>query len=140
MTLFLIARFIYEAYFRFPHFKIVKKHMHKWANKYSGDWVTYQLEIKTKKNSSELVFEELWIDEKKYKFHLSCEGRKIANIFEKKEVLKLNAIFPINISQDFSFHGKSSKGKFILYYTYKNKRKFISIKKFSDFEEHKLQG
>jgi hypothetical protein len=114
--------------------------MHKWANKYSGEWVTYQLEIKTKKNSSELVFEELWIDEKRYTFHLSCEERKIANIFEKKEKLKLNVISPINNLQEFPFRGKSSKGKFILYYSYKNKRKFISIKKFSDFEEHTLQS
>ena len=114
--------------------------MHKWVNKNTGDWITYQLEIKTKKNSSELVFEELWIDEKKYKFHLSREDRKIVSKFGKKENLKLNVIASIKSEQDLPIHGKSSKGKFLLSYTYKNKRKYLSVKKFSNFGEHRLQG
>ena len=140
MTLFIICRLIYEAYFRFPHFKILKAYMHKWINKRTGDMVTYQIEIKTKKNSSELVFEELWIDEKKYKFHLSRENRKIAGDFNEKEKLNLNVLSEILDEHSPLLSGKSSKGKLLLSYTFKNKRKFISIKKFRDFEELRLQG
>ena len=88
MTLFIIIRIIYEAYFRFPHFKIIKAGMRKWINKSSDELISYQIELKTKKASTELVFEELWINEKKYKFHLSRENRKIASSFKEKEILK----------------------------------------------------
>ena len=133
MTLFIIIRLIYEAYFRFPHFRIMKACMQKWMHSKSGEFVTYQIEIKTKKNSSELTFEDLWIDEKKYKFMLSREDRKVANFFMPKDKLNLSVLSEIK-NETINFPAKSSKGILLLSYLYRNKRKYISIKKFREFD------
>lgn len=140
MTLFIIIRIIYEAYFRFPHFRILKVGMRKWIQKSSAELVSYQIELKTKKSSSELVFEELWIDEKKYRFHLSREDRKIAGSFVEKEILKLNIISEIINKNEAGIPVKSSKGIMVLGYSFRNKRKYLSIKKFCGIDDIRLCG
>ena len=140
MTLFIIIRFIYEAYFRFPHFKILKVEVRSWRKKSREKLTSYQIELKTKKPSTELVFEELWIDEKRYKFNLSREDRKIAGSFDKKEILKINIFSELLHEADPENPVRSSKGRLLLSYTFRNKRKFVSIKKFSDFDEIRLSG
>ncbi len=106
----------------------------KLLNESDSQLTSYLIEIKTKKSSAELVFEELWIDEKKYKFHLSRENRKIAESFAEKEVLKLNIISEIT-SPLIDPTVKSSKGILLLGYSFRNKRKYLSIKKFRDIDE-----
>ena len=140
MTLFLIIRIIYEAYFRFPHFKILKVGVRKWKNKSRDQLISYQIEVKTKKPSTELVFEELWIDEKKYKFNLSREERKIANSFDKKEILKINIFSEIKEEVNKENPVKASKGILVLSYKFRNKKKFVSIKKFKSIEDIHLSG
>jgi hypothetical protein len=139
MTLLILSRLIYEAFFKFPHFKVLKAVMHKWISGENDTLITYQVEIKTKKDSAELCFNELWIDEKKYTFHISREDRKVVGSFSKKETLKLNAL---KIIESGIASGekpkKSSKGKLLLGYTFKNKKKFLSIKKFSGIENLKF--
>ena len=140
MTLFIIIRIIYEAYFRFPHFKILKAGMRKWIQRTSGELISYQIELKTKKSSLELVFEELWIDEKKYKFHFTRQDRKIAGSFVKREVLKLNIISEIKNNLISENPVVSSKGILVLWYSFKNKKKHLRIKKFRDIDNIKLCG
>jgi uncharacterized membrane-anchored protein YhcB (DUF1043 family) len=140
MTLFILSRLIYEAYFRFPHFKILKAGMRQWMNKNKEQLTSYQIELKTKKSSSELVFEELWIDEKKYRFHLSREDRKIAGNFTKKEILKLNVISEIKNDNENEIPSKSSRGILVLGYRFKNKRKFLSVKKLKNIDYLRLSG
>ncbi len=138
MTLLIIARIIYEAYFRFPHFKILKVGMRKWIQKKPDELISYQIELKTKKSSADLVFEELWINEKKYKFHLSREDRKIAGSFLEKEILKINIISEIENEDKIPF--KSSKGALVFGYTFRNKRKYLSVKKFCGIDDLRLCG
>ena len=114
--------------------------MRKWMNKNSNQLISYQIELKTKKSSAELVFEELWIDEKKYKFHLSREDRKVAGSFNEKEILKLNIISEIKNENEADTPAKSSRGILVLGYTFRNKRKFVSIKKFRDIDDLRLSG
>lgn len=140
MTLLIIIRIIYEAYFRFPHFKILKAGMRKWINKNSDELISYQIELKTKKASTELVFEELWINEKKYKFHLSRENRKIAGSFEEKEILKLNIISELKNENLSLAPVQSSKGILLLSYTFRNKIKYIKFKKFCSIDDLRLCG
>lgn len=140
MTLLIIIRIIYEAYFRFPHFKILKAGMRKWINKNSDELISYQIELKTKKASTELVFEELWINEKKYKFHLSRENRKIAGSFEEKEILKLNIISELKNENLSLAPVQSSKGILLLSYTFRNKIKYIKFKKFCSIDKLRLCG
>ena len=140
MTLFIIIRIIYEAYFRFPHFKILKAGMRKWVYKTSVELISYQIELKTKKSSTDLVFEELWINEKKYKFHLSRENRKIAGSFVEKEILKINIVAELtNENEDVKLF-KSSKGAMVFGYSFRNKKKYLSIKKFCDIDDMRLCG
>jgi hypothetical protein len=137
MTLFIILRLIYEAYFRFPHFRVMKAGMRKWINTKSGELITYQLELKTKKCSDELVFEDLWINKKKYKFQLSRKDRKIAGIFSKKEILKLNVISEIK-EELSSLHSQIPEGILILGYKFKNRQKYFRVKKFNEHVEFRL--
>ncbi len=139
MTLFIIIRFIYEAYFRFPHFKILRAGMRRWIYNSSNQFVTYQIELKTKRPSSELIFDDLWIDDKKYKFHLCRDDRKSVCEFLKKEVLKLSIISEIK-GEVIPEISKSSKGILLIGYTYKNKKKYLSVKKFKEMDTLKFAG
>ncbi|MBL0104729.1 MAG: hypothetical protein IPP51_13800 [Bacteroidetes bacterium] len=130
MTLFLILRFVYGFYFRFPHFSIRKSSLRTWKSKNKDRIITCTLELKTKKCSDELIFEELWIDEKLYKFKLTKDKLKTAYKFRKKEVLRLDAISEIPDHAHSST--KPKKGKVLLTYTFKNKRRHLSINKFTD--------
>ncbi len=140
MTLLIIIRIIYEKYFRFPHFKILKAGMQKWRFKKSEELISYQIELKTKKSSTELVFEELWINEKKYKFHLRRGNRKIAGSFSEKEILILNVISGILIENKVHIPTIASKGIMLLGYSFRNKRKYLRVKKFNIIENIRLSG
>ena len=140
MTLFIIIRIIYEAYFRFPHFKILKAGMKKWVQKKPDELISYQIELRTKKSSAELVFEELWIDEKKYKFHLCRETRTIAASFSEKEILKINIISELKNDSQSDISVKSSKGIMLLSYSFRNKKKYLSFKRFREIENIRLCG
>jgi hypothetical protein len=113
--------------------------MRKWKSK-TDQLVSYQIEIKMKEASSELAFEELWIDDKRYNFHLTREGRKIAGSFQEKEILKLNIISEIKDKLDLPLPSKSSKGIMVLNYTFRSKKKFLCIKKFRDIDGIHLSG
>jgi hypothetical protein len=136
MTMFIILRFVYQTYFKFPHFKIVKAGMQKWLNK-TQPFTTYQIELKTKKNSDELVFEELWIDQKRYRFQLTRPNRKFAASFFKKEILKINVISEMKTDAEAT-PVKSTKGRLLLAYTFRNKRKYLSLKKLDMLDGLKL--
>lgn len=55
-----------------------------------GTEVVYQIQVETKKSSDELIFEEVWIDEKRFKVHLSDEKRSIVSAFDNKQIVNLN--------------------------------------------------
>jgi hypothetical protein len=139
MTLFIICKLIYEAYFRFPHFKILKAGMKKWVHKGSNEFITYHIELKSKKNSSELFFDELYINKKKYRFHLSREDRKAAGNFSKKEILQLNVISEIDHQQSV-LHATVEKGALVLGYTFRNKKKYLRIKKLKEMNALRLSS
>lgn len=107
-------------------------------NKNKEEMISYHIELKTKKSSSELIFDELWINEKKYKFHLSREDRKVAGSFGVKEILRINVISEIR--NQTRHPEKSSKGIMLLSYRFQNKRKFISVKKFCPISDMRLIG
>ena len=139
MTLIIIFRIVYEAYFRFPHFKIVKANMRKWIRRNKDVLISYQIELKMKKKSTELVFEDVWIDEKKYNFNLGRSGRKVAGSFDEKEILSLN-ILSENFEAGNIVPEKCSKGILLVVYTFKNKKKYLSIKKFREMDGLRLIG
>ncbi len=130
MTLFLILRFVYGIYFRFPHFSIRKTSLRTWKNRNKDRIITCSLEIKTKKSSDELVFDELWIDEKLYRFRLSKENQRTVGKFQKKEILRIDVVSEIPLREHNTT--KPKKGKVLLSYSFKNKKRHLSINKFSD--------
>jgi hypothetical protein len=135
MTTFIILRLLYEAYFRFPHFRIKNVSMRHWINRSAEQLITYHIELKMKRSSDELVFEELWIDEKKYRFNLSNSKRKSASAFSKKETLRMNVLSEIKTDTEPIPNSSSSRGKVILSYTFRNKKKQIRFQKIN-VQEH----
>jgi hypothetical protein len=131
---------VYEAYFRFPHFKILKARARKWINKSGDEFTTYDVEIKTKKNSCELRFEELWIGQKRYKFHLRREDRKIAGAFGQKEKLCLSVLSEIPAGSPPDEVAKNKKEKLWLGYTFRNKKKYLRINKLFTDSDLQLTG
>ena len=107
--------------------------MRKWIHKNSEEVITYQISLRTKKPSSELVFEELWKNDKKYKFFLRSNNKRIGVTFSKKEILNLDVVGEISMDKE-NLPLKSSKGKLILGYSFRNKRKYLSFKKIRGIE------
>lgn len=107
--------------------------MKQWMHRDLPSFVTYQIEIKTKKNSEDLIFEDLWIDEKRYKFRLIKQDRKIASSFNKAEVLRFSIISELKDDQN-KIPPKAGKGILILTYKFKDKLKHISVKKLKQID------
>jgi hypothetical protein len=136
LTLLIIIRLIYEAYFRFPHFRVRNVCMRQWINRSAEQLITYQIELRTKKSSRELVFEELWIDEKKYKFNISRDDKKIVAEFDEKETIKLNVLSEIKTYPVPNIH--SSRGIMVLGYSFRKKKRYITFNKISLFDFSRL--
>lgn len=101
-----------------------------------GTEVVYQIQVETKKSSDELIFEEVWIDEKRFKVHLSDEKRSIVSAFDNKQIVNLN-ISEAPVEKDQSDRPKELiKSKVLVSYSIGNKRKFMSIRKFEENDEN----
>jgi hypothetical protein len=132
MTIAFICSFLYYQ-FKYRHLKILKATSRKWITQRKGDVVTYRIQILAKKNSEELQFDELWIDNKLFKVKVFKEEDKaIARFFSEKEKLYLEAERETG-KAEYEEMAPSVKGKVALGYTVNNKRKYLSIK---GFEEH----
>jgi hypothetical protein len=105
---------------------------HNWIENDSEQIVTYQIELKTKKSSDELVFDDLWIGNKKYKFQISHHERKIISRFNKKEIVILNVISEIKNDSQEEIPKSILKGIVILGYSFRKKKKFVSVRQFRE--------
>lgn len=101
---------------------------HNWKENESERLVTYQIELKTKKSSDELVFDDLWIGRKKYRFQISHQDMKINSRFHEKEIVILNVISEIKDNSVPDLPKSVLKGIVILGYTFRKKKKFVSVK------------
>ena len=55
-----------------------------------GKAVVYQIQVETKKSSDELIFEEVWIDEKRFKIKLRDQEGRSYRLFQDKQVVNLD--------------------------------------------------
>lgn len=136
MTLIVLTTYIYRTFFKYRYFKVLKATMKKMLLTADGTEVVYQIQVETKKSSDELIFEEVWIDEKRFKVHLSDEKRSIVSAFDNKQIVNLN-ISEAPVEKDQSDRPKELiKSKALVSYSIGNKRKFMSIRKFEENDEN----
>ncbi len=138
MTFAFICAFIYYQ-FKYRHFKIVKATSRKWVISRSDDVVTYRIQIITKRASHELKVDELWVGNRVFKVRvLKNESNALARDFTEKETLYLEAERETkNIA--FEEMQPSRNGKVSLGYIVNNKRRYLSIKNFEEFDsKHSL--
>jgi hypothetical protein len=138
MTLFLIIRFIYLTYFRFPHLRVLKATICEWTDRQMEKIVTYQIELEMKRSSDELVLEELWIDNKRYDFRLITKDRRFADSFSRKEKICLDIISEIKDELQKENERIRLKGRLILAYTFRSKRRYLRINKIRHADELQL--
>src|SRR5689334_2847201 len=133
MTLAFICTFLYYQ-FKYRHFKIVKATSRKWVISRSDDVVTYRIQIITKKASDELKVDELWVGNRVFKVRvLKKESNALVRHFAEKETLYLEAERETkNVA--FEEMQPSRNGKVSLGYIVNNKRRYLSIKNFEEFD------
>ncbi|HRH64890.1 MAG TPA: hypothetical protein PLU53_01195 [Bacteroidia bacterium] len=135
MTLIVLTTYIYRTFFKYRHFKVLKATMKKLFIAADGTKVIYQIQVETKKSSDEMIFEEVWIDENKYKVRMSDEQRKIVSSFETKQIVNLD-INELSPQKEETERPKELlKSKILVSYSIGNKRKFLSIRKFDENDE-----
>ena len=100
-----------------------------------GTKIIYQIQVETKKSSDEMVFEEVWIDEKRFKVNLSGEHRELVSTFNTKQIVNLD-ITEASIQKESVDRPKEIlKSKVLVGYSIGNKRKFLSIRKLDENDE-----
>ncbi|HNP47785.1 MAG TPA: hypothetical protein PKK99_04235 [Bacteroidia bacterium] len=104
-----------------------------------GKAVVYQIQVETKKSSDELIFEEVWIDEKRFKIKLRDQEREIVSTFQDKQVVNLDIAEEAVQDETSSRPKEILKSKVLVGYSIGNKRKFLSISKFDENDENYFQ-
>ncbi len=139
MTLIVLTSYIYRTFFKYRHFKVLKATMKKIMMNAEGKAVVYQIQVETKKSSDELIFEEVWIDEKRFKIKLRDQEREIVSTFQDKQVVNLDIAEEAVQDETSSRPKEILKSKVLVGYSIGNKRKFLSISKFDENDENYFQ-
>lgn len=139
MTLIVLTSYIYRTFFKYRHFKVLKATMKKIMMNAEGKAVVYQIQVETKKSSDDLIFEEVWIDEKRFKIKLRDQEREIVSTFQDKQVVNLDIAEEAVQDETSSRPKEILKSKVLVGYSIGNKRKFLSISKFDENDENYFQ-
>ena len=135
MTLIVLTSYIYRTFFKYRHFKVLKATMKKILMAADGTKIIYEIQVETKKSSDEMIFEEDWIDETRFKVKLSDEQRELVSSFNTKQIVNLD-ITEVHSEKDLSIRPKEIlKSKVLVGYSIGNKRKFLSIRKLDQNDE-----
>ena len=135
MTLIVLTSYIYRTFFKYRHFKVLKATMKKILMAADGTKIIYEIQVETKKLSDEMIFEEVWIDETRFKVKLSDEQRELVSSFNTKQIVNLD-ITEVHSEKDLSIRPKEIlKSKVLVGYSIGNKRKFLSIRKLDQNDE-----
>lgn len=136
MTFIVLMTYVYRTFYKFRHFKILKATMRRVILHEDGHTTTYTIQVETKKSSDELIFEEVWIDEKKFKVRLSDTKRSLISNFSEKQVLNLHLSSDTGPEEIRGSKTTTSRGKAKLGYSIGNKRKFMTIRTFEETGDH----
>ena len=135
MTLIVLTSYIYRTFFKYRHFKVLKATMKKILMAADGTKIIYEIQVETKKSSDEMIFEEVWIDETRFKVKLSDEQRELVSSFNTKQIVNLD-ITEVHSEKDLSIRPKEIlKSKVLVGYSIGNKSKFLSIRKLDQKNE-----
>ncbi len=128
-------------------FEIVNATKMDWkgGQKETGYGTYYEINILTKTNSENLIFDKLWIGEKYFEISCFQKGKRIKNnTFGTNDTITIQvndrivpkSITNIETENNNSDHLKSPdyNGDALLSYTFKGKRKYFEIEKFTQLE------
>ena len=132
MTILFISLYLYRYFRKLGHFKILNATMRKWYLDSQGKLVSYVLRIETRKSSEEMTFEELWIDEKRFKFRLSRDNRKLSSNFRQKDILNISPVPENNNEPALAEEIPNSKGKLVICYRIGAKLEFQTVSRFKE--------
>ena len=132
MSFLIIFTFFYN-YFRYRHFEILevtsfqimKSAMH------AGSLVRYRIKLLTKRPAEQLVFDELWIEDRRYAVKISKAVNLVsAGRSEKKQIIFIDSEPDIKYpSVPLPWAEKATSG-ILLGYLVGDKRKYLRIKDF----------
>lgn len=133
MSLLFIAAFFYN-YFKYRHFKILEVttiQIMKSA-KHAGSLIRYRIKLVTKRPADQLIFDELWIEDRLYKIKITKEVFEMAaNESGKRQIIYIDSETDIRYPNLPNPAFANTKSNIRLGYQIGNKRKYLQIKDFS---------
>ncbi|NPA45023.1 MAG: hypothetical protein GXO49_05780 [Chlorobi bacterium] len=146
---------IFACFFCINKFEIVEATSQKWhaGVEAAGYGTKYELTIVPNVGSDKLIFDRLWIGNKYFKVYSFQKGKKMRNnLFSKGDTITImvndrvqkRKPMPIVRKDDININKKYKvpykyEGEALLSYTYKGKRKYKEIKKFTEKKELNYQ-
>lgn len=128
MSIAFIATIIYTYFIKCRHLKVLKA-----FSSAGKDGKRFRIKLMPKLASENIRFDELWIDNRLYKFNVVNESNQEAkNNFESKQVLYLDSATHMYDGRQKELPQKLKKHKALIGFIVNNKRRYFSIKKFDD--------
>ena len=133
MSLIFIVTFFYN-YFKYRHFKILevttfqimKSAMH------AGSLVRYRIKLLAKRPADQLVFDELWVEDRLHKIKITKgEYQQASKNSVKRQIIYIDSESDIRYPSVPIPSLEKSSTKILLGYQIGNKRKYMPIKDFS---------
>ncbi len=130
MSLIFTCCLIYNYFFRHRYFKVIETTGSRIIRgaKQAQSFITCRIKLMTRLAASELVFDELWIEDRLYKIRVTNEeNQEVENQFSKKQVLYIDIDSEVHHSHGRVPPSEKSKSKIFLGYIVENKRRYFPI-------------
>jgi hypothetical protein len=100
--------------------------------KHAQSFLSCRIKLKTKRPADQLIFDELWIEDRLYNIKITNEeNQEVDNQFTKKQILFIEV--ESEVSQHSAIPPAEKKGsKIFIGYQVDNKRKYFPIDDFSE--------
>lgn len=100
--------------------------------KHASSFLTCRIKLMTKRPLDQLIFDELWIDDRLYKIKITNEeNEQVEGPFLKKQILYIHVESEVRQPAGIPPSDKNAS-KIMLGYQIDNKRKYYPIKDFSE--------
>ena len=134
MSLIFTFYFFYNYFSKYRHFKILEttpSENHERSHQVRN-FLPQKIKLMTKRPADQLVFDELWINDRLYKIKITNEeNQPLESPFPKKQILYIHVDAEVSEPASIPPFDKRAS-KILLGYQIDNKRKYCPIKDFSE--------
>jgi len=130
MSLIFTCCLLYNYFVKFRYFKVIETTSSRIIEgaKNAQSYITCRIKVMTKRSAGQLVFDELWIEDRLYKIKITDEeNQQVENQFTKKQVLYIDVDSEVAYSDERTPPEAKSNAKIFLGYQVDNKRKYFPI-------------